>query len=344
MTDWENTLSGITDALPKEASEILKKAGITGADFSGLFRVEFSDVLRTVSAVFSDKIHAPFSLLGTGIFLLLLLGLFGTFGKDGKETKLRETVGVLFLITVSAAPLYTAVHEAVSAVQTCGAFMCALIPVLAAAAAASGSPLFSVCWNTAVFSAAQTVSAAASGFMAPCCGLMLGTGVLDCLSPGMQPPELSAKIRKASTWIFSAVSTLFTAFLTLKSTLAGTADSLAAKGIRLAVSSFVPVIGAQLSEAYSAVTGSLAAVRSTAGVFAVAGVCAVVLPAALQMLLYVAVLRLLHLIAVFFGQKNAAAFVQTFADAVSMLHACLLFVTALFVVCIGLILKVKGGA
>ncbi|MBQ7541589.1 MAG: hypothetical protein IJT44_04790 [Clostridia bacterium] len=333
-------LSSLTDALPRDAAELLERMGISGADFSGLFEVSFRDVAEGVLGVFRGALHAPLSFLAAGVCVLLLLVVMNVFGE--KQSALRSFLSGLFLLTVCAVPFRSVISTAVSAVRTGSAFLATLIPVLGAVVAASGSPVLSVCWQTAVFAAAQTVAAAASGFMAPACGLMLGTGVLDCLSPDGEGAGLTEKIRKCSVWIFSALATLFTAFLSLKSMLAGAADTVAAKGIKLAVSSLIPVVGPQLSDAYAGVAGSLAAVRSTAGVFAVAGVCAVALPAVAQMLLWIAALRTLHMLCTLLDQKSAAKLFAAFASALSVLHACLLFVTALYVISLGIILTVKA--
>ena len=342
MTEFD--LSSLPDALPREAAEILEDMGVTQADFSGLFQVSFSDVLQTVLGVFHGSLHEPLAFLSVGFGTLVLLGVFAAFGKpDGKMTQIRAFVGALFLVTACAVPLYGIVADAVAALRACGLFVCALIPVLAAVIAAAGDPVLSVVWQTAVFSAAQTIAAAASGFMAPCCGLLLGVGVLDSLLPQSGFKDLAGRIKKIAVWIFSALATLFTAFLSLKGILAGAADTLAAKGIKLAVSSFIPVVGAQLSEAYAAVAGSLAAVRATAGVFAVAGVCAAMLPTLVRLLVWLAALKTLSFVSGMLGQKNAETLFSSFSSALSVLHACLLFVTVLFVLCLGIILTIKAG-
>lgn len=333
-------LSFLTDALPREAEELLRQMGISDAELSGLFAVSFRDVMQGVIGLFRGGMHEPLSFLATGVGLLLVLCVTDVFGE--KQNALRTFLGGLFLVTVCAVPLRAVVTAAISAVRAGSAFVCSLIPGLAAVVAASGSPVLSVVWQTAVFSAAQTVAAAASGFMAPACGMMFGTGVLDCLTPDGGTEGLTQKIRKCAVWVFSALATLFTAFLSLKGVLAGAADTVAAKGVKLAVSSLIPVVGPQLSDAYASVAGSLAAVRSTAGVFAVAGVCAVSLPSAAQILLWLAALKALCLLAAVLGQKNAEKLFGAFASALSVLHACLLFVTVLYVLSIGIILTVKA--
>ena len=342
MTEYD--LSAMRDALPRQAAEILAEMGIAQADFSGLFQTSFSDVLRAVTGVVRGAMREPVAFFSAGCGLLLLLGLFSAAGKpDGKPSQLRTFLAALFLVTASAVPLHSVLADAVAVLRTCSSFLCTLIPILAAVIAAAGNPVLSVVWHTAVFTAAQTVAATASGFMAPCCGMVAGVGIFDSLLPQMQFGDLAGKIRKTAIWVFSSAATLFTTFLSLKGILAGAADSLAAKGIKLAVSSFIPVVGAQLSEAYASVVGSLSAIRATAGVFAVAGVCAVMLPTAAEILLWIASLRLLRLVASALGLKSADSLFSAFAAALSVLHACLLFVTVLYVLCLGIILTIKAG-
>ncbi|MBQ7547232.1 MAG: hypothetical protein IJT41_09740 [Clostridia bacterium] len=336
MTQYD--LSPLTDALPREAAELLERMGISGADFSGLFSVSLRDVLQGVFGVFQGALREPLRFLAAGACVLILLCVTDVFGE--KQSPTRTFLGSLFLIAACAVPFRNMIAAAVAAVRTGSAFMATLIPILGAVVAASGSPVLSVCWQTAVFSAAEVVAAAASGFMAPACGLMLGVGVLETISADAS--GLCEKIRKTAVRVFSAMATLFTAFLSLKGTLAGAADTVAAKGVKLAVSTFIPVVGTQLGEAYASVAGSLAAVRATAGVFAVAGVCAAALPAAAQMLLWLASLRILTLFADLLGRKNASHLFGAFSAALSVLHACLLFVTVLYVLALGVILTIKA--
>ena len=344
MTGDAFDLSGIAEALPQEAARWLEGIGVRDADFSGMFRVTFRDVLEGIVGVFRDDLRQPLRFLCAAVGVLLLLTAVSAIGdRDGRAGEVREFACALSLVTACALPLQTIVAQSVTALKAVGGFVCALIPILAAVTAASGSPMLSVCWQTALFSAAQTVTAASSGFMAPCCGLMLGTGVLDCLLPDGGFGELSKRLRKTAVWIFSALATLFTSFLSLKGVLAASADTLSAKGVRLLVGSFVPVIGAQLSEAYASVVGTLQAARSTAAVFAIAAIFAVTLPALCRLILWQAALGGATLLSDLLGQKSAGNLFRAFSGALSVLLGCLLFVTALYVLSVGIILVLKGG-
>ena len=343
MTD-NRDLSALWDALPQQAAEWLERIGVRDADFTQLFHVSFWDVLEGIVGIFRGDLAEPLRFLVTACGVLLLLTAASTVGgQDGRTAQIRDFVCALLTVAVCALPLQRIAAASVTALQAVGGFVRTLIPVMAAVVAASGSPMLSVCWQTALFSAAQTVTAAASGFMAPCCGVLLGTGVLDSLLPDSGFGEIAQRLRKTAVFLFSALATLFTAFLSLKGVLAVSADTLSAKGIRLAVSSFVPVVGAQLSDAYASVIGTLHAVRSTAGVFAIVGVCAVTLPAVCRLLLWQAALGCGKLLADLLGQKAAGKLFAAFSGTLAVLLGCLLFVTALYVLSVGILLVLRTG-
>ena len=54
-------------------------------------------------------------------------------------------------------------------------------------------------------------------------------------------------------------------------------------------------------------------------------------------------LKLLGVAAAVLDRKNEGALLSAFDGALSVLHACLLFVTVLYVLCVGIIIKVKAG-
>ena len=118
--------------------------------------------------------------------------------------------------------------------KLCSGFEKALIPVLAGILTASGNPTSALSYQGAAFAAAQTVEAFSESFALP---LVYASGVLGATGaflPTLRLSAVSEMIRKISTTVFGSAATLFSGFLALKNIISGSADSLAAKGIRLA--------------------------------------------------------------------------------------------------------------
>ena len=68
------------------------------------------------------------------------------------------------------------------------------------------------------------------------------------------------------------------AIMTFQSTLAGAADSLSARAVKFAVSSFIPIVGGAVSEAVRTVSASISYIRTTVGGIGVAVIVIIALP------------------------------------------------------------------
>ena len=77
---------------------------------------------------------------------------------------------------------------------------------------------------------------------------------------------------------------MFTGLLSLQSFAGAAADNLGVRALKFSISSFVPVVGGSLSEAFSAIRGCLQLLRTTLGSFGVAATALIVLPPLLRCL------------------------------------------------------------
>lgn len=334
----------LDEALDQETKSILSDIGIENADFESVFNVTFDDLLQSVFGIFKGSLKAPVRFTVTSSAVVLLLSLFGSaVSFSGKNKMLFETVGGLFAVISCIPDMTNTIKTAVTAVESAGAFMKVLIPVTAAVVASSGGALTSVFWKSAVFGASQTIASVATEFMSPCCGLIMGIGVLDSLNPNLHLSSVADSVKKTAIWIFSGSATLFTAFLSLKGMLSGAADTLSAKGAKLLIGS-LPVVGSQLSEAYSSVVGSLALVKSGTAVFGITALCICVLPAVIQIVLWIIALKTVSVISSVMGQTSVASLMKAFSSALTVLNMCVVFVAVLFIISIGIIMTVRTGA
>jgi len=84
---------------------------------------------------------------------------------------------------------------------------------------------------------------------------------------------LSELIRKGLKWIMY----LFTGFLSISGVLAGSADAMTLKAVKMAISGMVPVVGSIVSEAADTVLTGAELLKSTAGTFGMIGILAIFL-------------------------------------------------------------------
>lgn len=73
-------------------------------------------------------------------------------------------------------------------------------------------------------------------------------GIVSNLSDRVQIGKLSKFLKSGVTWLLGVVITVFVSILSLEGGLTSSIDGLAAKGIKSAATTFIPVVGKALGE------------------------------------------------------------------------------------------------
>lgn len=101
--------------------------------------------------------------------------------------------------------------------------------------------------------------------------LVLSTtiGIISNLSDKINIGKLSKYLKSGIVWCLSIVLTVFTAVLSLESTLSKGVDQVSVKATKAAVSGFVPVVGKILGDTVETVLGCAGIIKNTIGVIGV---------------------------------------------------------------------------
>lgn len=332
------------DTLPDDIKDSLDSAEIDIADWQSLL----SPSPKKLVSMFGDMARGSFSkpikdmVLIAGI--VILVGLIkGTAAAENFSEPLNTVIGCAVAITVFASSAGV-ISQGVSAVKATSDFMLALIPVLAGIITAAGNPALALTYGSFAMAAAQAAAQTAGNVIMPLCGAFSAFGVSASLSPELRLTKLAEMIKKLAIGVLSFAAAAFSAVLGLKSLLAGSADTLTSKGIKLALSSAVPIVGGALSDAYSSIIGSVALLKSTVGVFGVIAVVLMDLPVILQLTARILLLKLLGVLSSSMGDDASGEVLETLSSALTVINAAIIFTAALFIISTGIVISVKAGA
>ncbi|MBR1384607.1 MAG: sporulation protein, partial [Ruminococcus sp.] len=121
------------------------------------------------------------------------------------------------------------------------------------------------CYSGATVLLCETVSFVSSNLLLPLLFSMTALTIVSAVGTDKRLSAAAEGIKKTVVWLLSTVTVIFVGVLSLQGLTGAAADGLAAKSVRLAASSFIPVIGGSVSEAYSAVMGGMGVIRTTLG-------------------------------------------------------------------------------
>ena len=207
----------------------------------------------------------------------------------------------------------------------------------------SGQAFGSAAYCASVIAAGQGVAQTAQKIIVPFLNMFLGISISGGLSPGINLNGFTSFISKAFKWILAFVMTIFTSVLGIKQVLAGSLDNVSGRTVRFALSSFVPVVGSALSEAYRTVSGSVSLLKSGLGVFVVIAVGVTFLPILINCLLWSLSLKTGKAAAEVMGLNQSAVLLDGIGSVFSVLIAVLLCIAAVFIISAAMVFLIGGG-
>lgn len=268
--------------LPREIREAVpEEAEIFLADMDSIEENRLTDGLVNlldklslqVGAVVRQRMRGAVELL---LIVLLCAAVEGGTG-EGKETLFLPIVGGLSVSAVTAGSLDSLVGLGAETIADLASFSKVLMPVLAAAAAASGGVSTATVQQVATVFFIDLLMKLSSHLLLPMIYLYIALLTAGACLADNRLNTLAEGLKKLITWVLCGSLLLFTAYLSAIHAISGNADASAVKATKAAISSVVPVVGGIISEAAETVLSGAGALRGTIGVFgmlAVLGACA----------------------------------------------------------------------
>ncbi|MBQ7037325.1 MAG: hypothetical protein IJN74_07590 [Clostridia bacterium] len=236
----------------------------------------------------------------TAAAVAVLCSLLGRLGGDGSTSEMAFLITYAASIGLAIAAVGDAAELARGFSQDMAAFTNSVMPSLAVLSVGTGGGAAAV--HPLLLAASSASSLLLSRIGIPSLYVSLSLSVISGLSSHTVLRKLSALIRKCAFFVVTGSLTVFGAVISVTGYAAGTLGGVAAKGIKFAVGSLVPVLGGILSESAEAVSFSALTVKNAAGG---AGMLLILL-----LTLYPVIKTILHS----FAYRLAAALSSTAAD------------------------------
>lgn len=334
----------LAEYLDKNTREYLRDIGCEEPDYNGILDFSLKSVVDVLLKMLRLNFSSPLKGCLTACAAVMAVSVCSAFFPDDEKTKgvLNLICGSFVLISVFI-PATDALRTGVSAMKLCAGFEKMLIPVLAAVLTVSGNPVTALSYQGAAFAAAQTVEAFAQDFALPLVMISGALGAVGAFLPTLRLSAVSDMLRKSVQTCVGVVSGLFSGFIAIKKIIGISADGMAAKGVKLVTSTFVPVIGGALSEAYSSMTAGLSLLRSTVGIYGIIAVAAICLPSIINLALWVLAMRASATVSELLGNYQCAEILKNISFMFSMLNVILIFSAAVFIISSGTVAAIKAG-
>lgn len=269
------------DLLPGESRDLLRSFGIEGVEPEYFTSLTPSTLLSGLLEAVKGQSGGVTAACGLILGILIL----GALGESFRGLLRGERTGAAFSAVCGAAactavlvPVARCARMAWEAAEGVTVLMGSYVPAYAAVLAAQGRGITAGTYGTALLAGSQFAGWMISQVTVPLFTLSLGIGAFGALSERNRLASLSGTLSRLAGRLLTVTVGLFTALLSLQTMVAVPADTLALRTAKLSLSSFVPLVGGALGEAFGTVTGCLSALGSTLGAFGIAAAGALILP------------------------------------------------------------------
>jgi len=234
-----------------------------------------------ILSIFGDEIVSAISLLGSILIVIVIHSLLKSFTENlsknegiGQIAYYVEYILIVTLIMANFSNIISMMKESISNLV---GFVNCIVPILLALMSATGSVVSVAFVQPLIIFAVVFIANTITLFVLPLVLIATVIGIVSNLSEKVQIGKLSKFLKSGVTWFLGVIITIFVSILSLEGGLTSNVDGLAAKGIKSAATTFIPVVGKALGESVDMVIGSTALLKNSIGIvgmFVIIGICA----------------------------------------------------------------------
>lgn len=339
----EKVSDDLFSSMDEDIKDALGYFGVDKLDFEKIYSISFSDILSYFTPQIKDKAASVFKTFFQLLSAVMILCIFSVLLKESGLEKTVMLLGNILIIIISASGINSTLNACLSALKISSGFMISFVPILTLLISLSGNPASALAYNTAVLGFAEVLSAVISNGLVDFLGCFFCLAIAFSLNETVKVSKLINAVNKTVSLFLGFSGSIFAGVLSIKNIMAVSADSLSVKGIRFLISSFIPVIGSSISEAYSSLLGSINLIKGSVAVIGIIAVIIINLPVIAETFLYYISFSALSYISDICGCHEGSEILKAICCGMRILLLLVIFEMFLLVISTGIMLTFRGG-
>lgn len=333
--------------LPNETKEILSSLGINAGDIESINNLSISSVFGQVINMLSQESTLPFKAITMVLGVMLLCALCESFKISVCNDALVNVASVISTLCtcgIVVTPIVSMVSRASQIIHSSSDFMLIFIPVMAGIMVAGGQGTAGISYYSIMMGTGQVVAQISANFIVPLLNTFLALSITSAISPRLNISSICDMITKTIKWVLCFTMSIFTSILTVQNLVGNGADNVTGKSLKFAISSFIPIVGSSIGDAFSTIQSSVKLLKSGIGVFAVIAIGFIYLPIILECLIWQISIQVSATAGDIFDLKPLSNLLRATGKVISTLLAIVLCCMTVFIISTVIILIVGGNA
>ena len=342
---FDDDIARIEDSVDEDTSQGLEALGTPDVQSVIANGINTAAIWEYIITLFSTYSSSTLSALMVLVAVMLFASIAESYTYSLRYTDTKDIMGVvvgLFFTSVVVSPVAQLVSASVTVIQGASAVMMVYLPVMAGIMAFSGHAIASGGYYAAVTAVSQLLSRIAASVLSPLLNVFLSLSVSASICGRVRLGGLIESISKCFKYVLTFSMSIFVAVIGLNSALSNAADSVADKAVKFSLSSFIPIIGSSVSEAYSTIQGSVNILRSGIGVFVILAVFTAFAPLMMKSLLWSMAIGAAKTVGEALAVSSGTAILNALSLFLSALRAILIAVMTVFIISSSVMISVGG--
>ena len=345
ISELEKSINELKVSLSETARADLEYLGVASTDINSLSKVDMTSMLNLVLSKFSSESRGPMSVITVLISVLIIDALVMSY-KDGlRQSSFKEVLALVSTLCVTSVlvfPVIDLINDCLLTVKDASDFMLLYIPVMVTILAFSGHAVSGASYYSCMVMSCQGLSRLSSVVIAPLLNVYMSFCISASLTHRVNLKGFCDMFSKFIKWLIAFSMTIFSALLTIRSMITTAYDSVTTRAVRFTMSSFIPIVGAALSESYKTIQGSINLLRTGAGVFVILAIFVVFLPTIVRCIMWLFAIGLCKSVAQLLGVTNELEILSSVNSVVSTVFAVIMSVLAVFIISTALLITLGG--
>ena len=332
--------------LPKEVQKSFESIGVNGADFNKIMDIKPESVLENVIDTAKKKLPGPLKAVSMILAVILLNAIFTALKISIGEKMMSTVLGVVTTLCICmmlVTPIIDFIGRAATLIKGASTFLLCYIPVMVGIMVASGQAFSSVAFSSMMVTLGDVITQLSSNFLVPLLNIFLTISVVCAISPRFKFSGLCDLFSKVIKLVLGFVMTVFSGILTTKSLIGATVDSVSSKTTKFVLSSFVPIVGGALGDAFLTVQGCVKILKSGVGAFFIIAIGFIFLPVVVECIIWVLVTNVCAVAGDIFELSEVSTLLKNIGKVMSALMAVIICIMTILIISTVVVLNVGGG-
>lgn len=169
-------------------------------------------------------------------------------------------------------------------------------------------------------------------------------GIVSKISDRVQLDKLSKFLKSGSVWILAVILTIFVSVLSIEGSLSSSVDGVTAKTAKVAVSSFIPVVGKILGDAVDTVIGCTSILKNAVGIVGVIVIIGICIKPIIKLLLLMAIYYIGAAICEPIADNKIVKLLEQMGDTFKILLAILCSLSVMLIIGTTLVMKISNSS